>query len=87
MLKILNTFACHTWQEWEKVRELFTYLTQRAKFRWEENITVDITKTGVRGNLENSSQNRNYWRVFVNATLNFKIQKPWWLFTYFVSYS
>ena len=60
----------------EEGRSAFKILTGkkplgRPRRRWEDNIRMDLEEIGVNeGNWVDSSQDRNYWRAFVNATLN-----------------
>ena len=43
----------------------------RPRYRWEDNIRMDIEEIGVNaGNWVDSAQDRNYWRTLVNAALN-----------------
>ena len=46
----------------------------RPRRRWEENIRMDLEEIGINaGNWADSSQDRNYWRVLVNAALNLRV--------------
>ena len=43
----------------------------RSRRRWEDNIRMDLEEIGINGgNWDYSAQDRNYWRVLVNAALN-----------------
>ena len=40
----------------------------RPRRRWEDNITINLEEIGINaGNWVVSAQDRDYWRVFVNA--------------------
>ena len=42
--------------------------------RWEDNIRIDLEEIGINaGNWVDSAQDRNYWRVLVNAALNLRV--------------
>ena len=43
----------------------------RPRRRWEDNIRMDLEEIGV--NAGNSAQDRDYWRVLLNAALNLRI--------------
>ena len=46
----------------------------RPRHRWEDNIRMGLEEIGI--NVENwvvSAQNKDYWKTFVNATLNFRV--------------
>ena len=46
----------------------------RPRRRWEDNIRMDLEEIGINaGNLVDSAQDRNYWRVLVNAALNLRV--------------
>ena len=46
----------------------------RPRRRWEDNIRMDLEEIGINaGNWVDSAQDRNYWRAFVNATLNLRV--------------
>ena len=46
----------------------------RPRRRWEINIRMDLDEIGINaGNCVDSSQDRNYWRVLVNAALNLRV--------------
>ena len=46
----------------------------RPRRRWEDNIRMDLEETGINaGNRVDSAQDRNYWRVLVNAALNLRV--------------
>ena len=46
----------------------------RPRRRWEDNIIMDLEDIGINArNWVDSAQDRNYWRVLVNATLNLQI--------------
>ena len=46
----------------------------RPRRRWEDNIRMDHEKIGINaGNWVDSAQDRNYWRVLVNAALNLRV--------------
>ena len=43
----------------------------RPRRRWEGNIRMDLEEIGISaGNWVDSAQDKNYWRVLVNVTLN-----------------
>ena len=44
---------------------------RRPKHRWENNIRMDLKEIGINTrNWVGSAQDRDYWRVIVNAVLN-----------------
>ena len=46
----------------------------RPRRRWEENIIMDLEEIGIdAGNWVDSAQDRDYWRVLVNAALNLRV--------------
>ena len=46
----------------------------RPRRRWEDNIRIDLEEIGISaGNWVDSAQDRNYWRVLVNAALNLRV--------------
>ena len=46
----------------------------RRRLRWEDNIRMDLQEIGINaGNRVDSAQDRNYWRVLVNAALNLRV--------------
>ena len=46
----------------------------RPRRRWEDNIRMDLKEIGINaGNWVDSAQDRNYWRVLVNAALNLRV--------------
>ena len=46
----------------------------RPRRRWEDNIRMDLEEIGINmGNWVDSVQDRNYWRVLVNAALNLRV--------------
>ena len=46
----------------------------RLRRRWEDNIRMDLKEIGINsGNWVDSAQDRNYWRVLVNAELNLRV--------------
>ena len=46
----------------------------RPRRRWEDNIRMDLEEIGINaGNLVDLAQDRNYWRVLVNASLNLRV--------------
>jgi hypothetical protein len=65
----------------EKVRRDFKILTAKPtgkrplrmpRRRWEGNIRMDLKGIGINTkNWANSAQDMDYWRVLVNAALNF----------------
>ena len=42
----------------------------RPRRRWEDNIRMDFEEIG---NWVDSTQDRNYWRALVNASLNLRV--------------
>ena len=47
----------------------------RPRLRWEGNIRKDLEEICINaGNWVNSVQDREYWRAFVNAPLNLRVQ-------------
>ena len=47
-------------------------LLGRPRRRWEDNITMDLEKIGINAeNWVDSAQDRGYWRVLMNAVLNY----------------
>ena len=67
----------------EKGRNAFKILTGkltgkiplwRPRRRWEDSIRVDLEEIGINaGNWVDSAQDRNYWRVLVNAASNLRV--------------
>ena len=46
----------------------------RPRHRWEDNIRMDLKEIGIyTRNWVVSSQDRDYWRALVNATLNLRV--------------
>ena len=46
----------------------------RPRRRWEDNIRMDLEEIGINaGNWVDAAQDRNYWRVLVNAALNLRV--------------
>ena len=46
----------------------------RPRRRWEDNIKMDLEEIDINaGNWVDSAQDRNYWRVLVNAALNLRV--------------
>ena len=46
----------------------------RPTRRWEDNIRMDLRDIGINTrNWVDSTQDRDYWRAFVNATLSFRV--------------
>ena len=46
----------------------------RPRRRWEDNIIMDLEEICINeGNWVDSAQDRNYWRVLVNAALNLRV--------------
>ena len=46
----------------------------KPRRRWEDNIRMDLEEIGINaGNCVDSAQDRNYWRVLVNAALNLRV--------------
>ena len=46
----------------------------RPRRRWEDNIRMDLEGIGINaGNWVDSAEDRNYWRVIVNAALNLRV--------------
>ena len=42
--------------------------------RWEDNIRMDLEGIGINaGDWVDSAQNRDYWRLLVNAALNLRV--------------
>ena len=47
----------------------------RPRRRWEDNIRMEFKEIGASGrNLDDSAQNRDYWRALGNAALNLWFQ-------------
>ena len=47
---------------------------RRPRRRWEDNIRMDIEEIGFNpDNCVDLAQYRDYWRVLVNAALNFRV--------------
>ena len=46
----------------------------RPRRRWEDNIRADLEEIDINaGNCVDSAQDRNYWRLLVNAALNLRV--------------
>ena len=46
----------------------------RPRHRWKDNIRMDLEEIGINAsNWVDSAQDRNYWRVLVNAALNLRV--------------
>ena len=46
----------------------------RPRHIWEDNIRMDLKEMGINSrNWVDSARDRDYWRAFVNAALNFRI--------------
>ena len=46
----------------------------RPRRRWKDNITMDLKEIGIdTRNCVDSAQDRDYWRVLVNAALNLRV--------------
>ena len=46
----------------------------RPRRRWEDNIRMGLQDIDINaGNWVDSAQDRDYWRAFVNATLNLRV--------------
>ena len=46
----------------------------RPRRRWEDDIRIDLEEIGINaGNLVDSAQDRDYWRILVNAELNLRV--------------
>ena len=47
----------------------------RPRLRWEECIRMGLKEISINaGNWVDSDQDRNYWKAFVNAALNLRVQ-------------
>ena len=48
---------------------------RRPRRRWKDNIRMDLEEIGINaGNwVDYSAQDRDYWRVLVNAALNLRV--------------
>ena len=67
----------------EQNRRVFKILTGKPignrplgkpRRRWEDNIRMDLEEIGINAeNWVDSAQDRNYWRVLVNAALNLRV--------------
>ena len=67
----------------EEGRSSFKILTGKPKGKrplgrprrtWEDNIRMDLEEIGINaGNWVDSAQDRDYWRVIVNAALNLRV--------------
>ena len=54
----------------------------RPRRRWEDNIRMDLEEIGINaGTWVDSIQDRDYWRVFVNAALNLRVPQATELFS------
>jgi hypothetical protein len=50
----------------------------RHRYRWEDNIRIDIKKAGWGGvELTHLTQDRNRWRALVNWVMNLRVSKRW----------
>ena len=50
----------------------------RPRRKCEDNIRMDLEEMGINGgNWVDSAQDRDYWRVLVNAALNLRVIKYW----------
>ena len=48
--------------------------SRRPRRRWEDNIRMNLEEIGINaGNWVDSAQDMDYWRAFVNATLNLRV--------------
>ena len=46
----------------------------RPRRRWEDNIRMNLEEIDIKaGNWVDSAQDRNYWKVLVNAALNLRV--------------
>ena len=46
----------------------------RPRRRWEDNIRMNLEEIGINaGNWVDSAQDRDYWRVHVNAALDLRV--------------
>ena len=46
----------------------------RPRRNWEDTIGMDLEEIGIKaGNWVDSAQDRDYWRAFVNASLNLRV--------------
>ena len=47
----------------------------RPSRRWEDNIRMDLEEIGINAGIwvDDSAQNRDYWRALVNAALNLQV--------------
>ena len=49
-------------------------LLGRFRRKWEDNIKMDLEEIGINaGNWVDSAQDKNYWRVLVNAASNLRV--------------
>ena len=46
---------------------------RRPRHRWEDNIIIDLKEIGIGRNWVDSAQDSDYWRVLMNAALNFQV--------------
>ena len=66
-------------ERWECFQNLTSKPTrkrplERPRLGWEDNIRMDLEEIGMNAeNWVDSAQDRNYWRAFVNAALNFRV--------------
>ena len=76
------TCACHV-ERIEEGKSVFKILTGkptgkrplgRPKRRWGDNITIDLIEIGINTmNWVVSVQDKDYWRILLNATLNLRV--------------
>ena len=48
-------------------------LLGRPRRKWEDNIRMDLEEIGINMDLVDLTQDRNFWRAFVNVALNLRV--------------
>ena len=47
--------------------------SERPRYRWEDNIRMDLEEIGINANWVDSAKDRDYWRPLVSAALNLRV--------------